>query len=109
MASPSNRRSPRFLLAAACALLALNAVLHLTGVKFPPEAQAQTQSRGAGGENVNEPPFNAAADRKRQNELLAAINDRLARVEARLEKGLSVKVTEMPAIKLDRDAGNNKE
>ena len=89
-----------FLLGAVAGLLALNLVASLTGVKFPPQAMGQTQSRGAGGENVNDPPFNAGGQRKQMIDQLVQLNDKIARIEARLDRGLSVKVTEMPAISL---------
>ena len=44
-----------------------------------------------------ETPFNAAQQRKDQLEQLRQINDRLSRIEAMLNKGINVKVTEMPA------------
>ncbi|MGQ0627058.1 MAG: hypothetical protein ACT4PL_03040 [Phycisphaerales bacterium] len=95
---PSRSRLSTMLAGTACSLLALNLLAGLTGIKFPPEAAAQTQSRGAGGENVNDPPFNAAGQRKQMIEQLTMLNERIARLEARLDKGLSVKVTEMPAV-----------
>ncbi len=44
-----------------------------------------------------ESPFNAAQQRKEQLEQLKLINERLARIESRLDRGINVKVTEMPA------------
>ncbi len=45
-----------------------------------------------------ETPFNAAQQRKEQLEQLKLINERLARIESKLERGINVKVTEMPAM-----------
>jgi len=44
-----------------------------------------------------ETPFNAAQQRKEQLEQLKQINERMARIETKLDKGINVKVTEMPA------------
>ena len=45
-------------------------------------------------------PFNSGEQRNRMNAALDSIDARLAHIEAKLEKGLSVKVTEMPPVKL---------
>jgi hypothetical protein len=44
------------------------------------------------------PPFNSAAERQAILLQLTQINEKLTRVEAKLNAGVSVKVTEMPAI-----------
>lgn len=44
-----------------------------------------------------ETPFNATQQRKDMIEQLKQLNDRMARIEAKLDKGINVKVTEMPA------------
>jgi len=48
-------------------------------------------------------PFNSGEQRNRMNAALDSIDARLAHIEAKLEKGLSVKVTEMPPVKLVED------
>lgn len=45
-----------------------------------------------------ESPFNATEQRKQIIEQLKQVNDRLAKVETKLNTGISVKVTEMPAV-----------
>lgn len=60
----------------------------------PSVAAAQSSS--------SEPPFNAAEQRKNMIAQLTQINERLGRLESKLDKPLSVKVVEMPAQK---DAG----
>lgn len=44
-----------------------------------------------------ESPFNAMQQRKEQLEQFKQMNERLARIEAKLDKGINVKVLEMPA------------
>lgn len=44
-----------------------------------------------------ETPFNATQQRKEQLEQLKLMNERLARIESKLDRGINVKVTEMPA------------
>lgn len=44
-----------------------------------------------------ETPFNATQQRKDMIEQLKQLNERMARIEAKLERGINVKVTEMPA------------
>jgi len=94
----ANRRTTNFLLACGCALLGLNLMASTFGIKFPPAAEAQTQSRGAGGDNVNDPPFNAGGQRKQIIDQLTILNEKVSRLEMRMEKGFSVKVTEMPPV-----------
>lgn len=78
----------------ACAgLLGLNLLLGISGVPLIGTAGAQP-----GGTPSIDPPFNAAEQRKKMIDQLTQVNDRLSRIEAKLDKGLSVKVTEMPAI-----------
>ncbi len=88
----------------ACAgLLGLNLLLGLSGVPMVSTAGA------TGGQPASiDPPFNAAEQRKRMIEQLTMVNDRLARVEAKLEKGLTVKVSEMPAITVNVPAAAEK-
>lgn len=65
------------------------------GVK-PESAMAQSSRRDGG--DVP-PPFNAAGDRKALIDQLTELNTRMGRIEAKLNSGLSVKVTEMPPMK----------
>lgn len=44
-----------------------------------------------------EPPFNATQQRKEMIEQLKRLNERMASIEAKLDRGINVKVTEMPA------------
>jgi hypothetical protein len=96
-----NARPPRTSSAVAAlwccaALLGLNLILGGGMGRGPAEASAQN---GQPGVNVVDPPFNAAEQRKRMIEQLVQLNDRIGRIEARLDKGISVRVTEMPAGK----------
>jgi hypothetical protein len=50
-----------------------------------------------------ETPFNAAQQRKDTIEQLKLLNERMSRIEAKLEKGINVKVTEMPASAPTKD------
>ena len=67
-----------------------------SGLFKPSEVIAQDKVQP---ENI----LNAAEQRKTMNANLVAINDRLGRIEAQLKTGISVKVTEMLAVK-DKDA-----
>jgi len=44
-----------------------------------------------------EPPFNAGQQRKETIDQLKRLNERLAAIESKLDRGINVKVTEMPA------------
>ncbi len=78
---------------AAAALLGFNLMLGVSGLRGTSPAMADPPQ--------NDPPFNAAEQRKRMIDQLTQINDRLARLEGKLDKGINVKVTEMPAIKVE--------
>jgi hypothetical protein len=52
----------------------------------------------AGAQTVTEPPFNAADQRKQIIEQLKTLNDKVTTLQGRFDKGISVKVTEMPAV-----------
>ncbi len=72
---------------------------------FLASASAQTRSTPAGnptgepsGEPLTTPPFNATAQRNMMIQQLDQINRRLTAIESKMDKGLSVKVTEMPAV-----------
>ena len=51
-------------------------------------------------EDTTTPPFNAAEQRKQTVIQLADINKRLQSIEQKLTAGLSVKITEMPDVKI---------
>lgn len=51
-----------------------------------------------GGTPTTAPPWNAQQDRQENIRLLTSINDRLTKIETKLNSGISVKVTEMPAV-----------
>lgn len=95
----SNRYLNAVLTAIACLLL-LN--LLAGGGVLPRSASANAQEEPG----YNKPsalPFNSGDQRNRMNEALFSIDERLAKIEMKLEKGLSVKVTEMPAVRLADD------
>lgn len=81
----------RVLLAAVAVLLLLNLV---AGDARLPESVAAAQPAG------DLSPFNATEQRKRMIDALDEISGRLAKLESKLDKGLNVKVTEMPAVKV---------
>ena len=56
-----------------------------------------TQTATAAYQQQPESPFNATQQRKEQLEQFKQMNERLARIEAKLDKGINVRVTEMPA------------
>ena len=93
------RPSVNVLLTVVGALLALNVLVTLAGSGGSPVAFAAEQPAAQSGSS--DTPFNAARNANRVAEELSQISDRLARIEAKLDKGLSVKVTEMPPIKLE--------
>lgn len=80
------------LLVLASALLVVNIAVQTLSLSAPGQAHAAS----APPENVPAFPNNAEFQR-RQADALSDIASRLGRIEAKLEKGLSVKVTEMPA------------
>jgi len=61
--------------------------------------EALRPSMAAAQSSSSEPPFNSAEQRKTMIAQLTQINERLGRLESKLDKPLSVKVTEMPAQK----------
>lgn len=82
---------------------ALPAVLVLGGMALGTLApDALRPSVAVAQSSSSEPPFNAAEQRKTMIAQLTQINERLGRLESKLDKPLSVKVLEMPAQK---DAG----
>lgn len=88
------------LLAFVGVMLVVNTCVQLAGIT-PASASASAEGRGP-----NDPPAfpNNAEVQRRQADALTEINAKLARIEAKLEKGLSVKVTEMPPITLPTTA-----
>lgn len=95
------RRIPTLLLTTLCVLLTLNLVVTVASSSHAAPAQAQA---GYGGQPSNSAPSaqpglsGAAQNAARSADLLVEVNQRLARIEARLERGFNVKVTEMPAV-----------
>jgi hypothetical protein len=73
-------------------LLAIIGVLALIIIARPGSSSAWAQT------SATEPPFNAAEQRKHMILSLQQINTRLSVIEAKLNAGLSVKVTEMPPV-----------
>ena len=65
----------------------------------PNAAQAQDTPRGQ-----LESPFNATEQRKQIIAQLTQMNERLTRMETKLNTGISVKVTEMPPVMV-KEAG----
>lgn len=65
----------------------------------PAAAMAQDNPRGQ-----LESPFNATEQRKQIIAQLTQMNERLTRMEAKLNTGISVKVTEMPPVTV-KEAG----
>ncbi len=104
MHPPLARRTDpsRPILALAVALLVLNLVILMVSASAPAHGQSVR--------NEPDPIFNATEQRKRMIEQLQVLNDRvgqlgekIARVEQKLDKGLDVRVTQMPAIKVERE------
>lgn len=97
-ANPARRSLARLLPGAgvvAALLLAASAGSQAFGPSVA-SAQPSDDSVQAG----RTPPFNSAAERQAMISLLTQINERMARIETKLNTGLSVKVTEMPAISI---------
>jgi hypothetical protein len=100
-----NRYLNAVLTAIAC-LLALNLLAGRTELPTPSAASAQEV-------RPSDLPFNSGEQRNRQAAALDSIDMRLAAIEAKLERGINVKVTEMPPVRLvedrSRDAGDRKD
>lgn len=94
------------LLAVMAALLGVNLlVVTLAGnaardIGLAPAAAYAQPSTSRDTKITNDPPFNAAEQRRRMIEQLEQLSVRLAAIESKLDKGLSVKVTEMPPVKI---------
>ncbi len=87
------RRGTAAMLTVVACLLAANLFLGWLGVGGPSAAMAEPTK-------TLEPPFNAAEQRRQNVEQLNQILAKLAAIETKLDKGISVKVTEMPAVKV---------
>lgn len=85
------RNAKRFtaLLPAAAAFAGLLAASHFGDAFAPSQASAY---------QPGETPFNATAQRKEMIEQLKMLNERMTRIESKLDRGVNVKVTEMPAV-----------
>ena len=73
-------------------LLAIIGVLAILAIARSDGAAALAQP------GLNEPPFNAAEQRKQMIAALQQMNTRLSAIETKLNAGLNVKVTEMPPV-----------
>jgi hypothetical protein len=94
-APPACRRANHWFTAAAVfAGVLLGA--HFADDVRPESALAQPVKSGGDGAP---PPFNSAGDRKVLIDQLTEVNARLGRIEAKLNSGINVKVTEMPPAK----------
>ncbi len=69
-------------------------VVVLRTASGPAEAAAQSTAT---------PPFNATAQRDQMVKKLNELNSRLQRIESKLDSGISVKVTDMPAVQVRQD------
>lgn len=86
----------------AAVLLALNLMVVLGESRLtPPAVAAQPEERGF------QTPFNASEQRREMIISLEKINTKLAAIESRLDRGLSVKVTEMPPMRMQDEAGKS--
>ncbi len=87
------KRGTAAMLTVVATLLGANLFLGLLGVGGPDAAQAEQPK-------TVDVPFNAADQRKQMIDQLGQMQARLAAIESKLDKGLSVKVTEMPPVKV---------
>jgi hypothetical protein len=76
-------------------LLAIIGVLALALIARAPGAGAAWAQPG---QPTNDPPFNAAEQRKQMLIALQQMNTRMQAIENKLNTGLNVKVTEMPPV-----------
>ena len=88
--SPTN-----VVLATTTVVLAFALGAQMGGSGASPAAYAQAQP-----EDTTTPPFNAAEQRKQTYIQMVETNRRLAAIEQKLAAGISVKVTEMPDVKI---------
>ncbi|MEM9066346.1 MAG: hypothetical protein AAGB51_12745 [Planctomycetota bacterium] len=102
MKQPSPNRTDRgtkLLLGAIALLLGLNLISNgSTPVPGPSEARAQNESRKGGG------LISAATQRKQMIEEIRRMNSAIQALDAKINAGLNVRVTDMPEIRLPRDS-----
>jgi len=87
------------LTAAAALLVGVFAGSQMGSLAAPPAANA------AGEPPDSLSPFNSGEQRRQMILQLTEMNQRLTRIEAKLNSGLSVKVTEMPAVTVKNPEG----
>ncbi len=95
LAHPSHRYTNAVLSAIACLLL-LNLLSGRNELPTPSAASAQDYK-------PSDLPFNSGDQRNRMTTALESIDGRLSMIEAKLEKGINVKVVDMPPVKLQDD------
>src|SRR5262245_32230563 len=86
-------------LGATAMALALTLAAKMGGANVMASAEAQPPARPPEQPSVDT-PFNAAEQRKQAIIQLQEINRRLTSIEQRMSSGLSVKVTEMPEVRV---------
>lgn len=93
-----NRRNvSRVLTPAALVMAGIAVGTFCTDALRPSAALAQS-----GGTPVTStPPFDAARQREMNVQMLTEIRDRVAKIETKLNAGISVKVTEMPPVTIN--------
>ena len=90
---------PNVLLTSLCVLLTLNLVVAAASSSHASEAMGQMNYSSQPSSQSSQPGLMGAAQAAaRTADLLVEVNQRLARIEARLDKGFNVKVTEMPPV-----------
>ena len=89
-------RTTNVLLAAIAVMLGLNLLPEYVSIPRPAEANAQ-ESRPGGA------LISAAEQRKQTLAELRRLNSAVQSLEARLDAGFNVKVTEMPQIRMSKD------
>lgn len=97
--SSSNNRTNTWAKPAAILFAGIAAGAIFSDAFRPAAAVAQDIPRGQ-----LESPFNATEQRKQMIAQLVQMNERLTRVETKLNTGISVKVTEMPPVTV-KEAG----
>ncbi|HLO41997.1 MAG TPA: hypothetical protein VK176_13305 [Phycisphaerales bacterium] len=105
--SPAASNTPMTVVAVLLGFLVLDRIAAPSGSLGPSEASAQVRSVRSGGLNPEPTPpadarANPAEDRVQMIAELKNISQRLERLEATIAKGLSVKVTDMPEMKLPK-------
>jgi hypothetical protein len=87
-------------LIAACAFMAMLLVVKTDSSAVLSRADASVIDPQP---DSKDPPFNAAEQRRQMIAMLTETNRRLAALETKINAGLSVKVTEMPAVTIKPD------